>query len=72
MNTEEYFKSLSDEFASVKDRIRNFIGARHWASDGEWKESVVKSVLRGYLTTWSNLDEEIRACPGNRIIHEIS
>lgn len=49
MNTQEYFKSLSDEFASVKDRIRNFIGTRHWASDGQWKESVVKSVLRRYL-----------------------
>jgi hypothetical protein len=49
MNNKEYFKSLSSEFEVLKNRVRNFIGDAHWLSDGEWKESVLRTVLRRHL-----------------------
>ena len=49
MNTAEYFESLTDELRSLKNRIRNFISDAHWQSDGEWKESILRSILRRYL-----------------------
>ncbi len=49
MNTAAYFKSLTDELSSMKNRIRNFIGDVHWQSDGEWKETILRSILRRYL-----------------------
>ena len=49
MNPIEYFRDLSKELKVVQNRIRNFIGDAHWPSDGAWKESVLRSVLRRYL-----------------------
>lgn len=49
MDANAYFRSLTAEIAALKDRIRNFIGEAHWLSDGLWKESVVKAILRRYL-----------------------
>jgi hypothetical protein len=49
METKKHFKSLSTEFRAVKDRVRNLIGNSHWQSDGEWKESVLRSVLSRHL-----------------------
>lgn len=44
-----YFEDLSKELKAVQNRIRNLIGNIHWPSDGAWKESVLRSVLRTYL-----------------------
>jgi hypothetical protein len=49
MNPTEYFKDLSQELRAVQNRIRNLIGPAHWPSDGAWKESVLRTVLRRYL-----------------------
>ena len=49
MDANAYFRSLTAEINALKDRIRNFIGDAHWLSDGLWKESVVKAILRRYL-----------------------
>lgn len=49
MNTAEYFQTLSQELRSLQNRVRNFIGGAHWLTDGEWKESVVRSMLRRHL-----------------------
>lgn len=49
MDTAEYFKALSQEMKSLQNRVRNFIGSSHWLTDGEWKESVVRSMLRRHL-----------------------
>jgi hypothetical protein len=49
MNTAEYFRDLSKELSAVQDRIRNLIGSKHWPSDGMWKESVLRTVLRRHL-----------------------
>jgi len=46
MNVEQYFKSLGSEFTAIKNRVRDFIDDRHWLTDGEWKESVLRSFLR--------------------------
>lgn len=45
----EYHKSIASELRAVKDRIRNLIGGRHWQSDGEHKEAVLRRVLRSHL-----------------------
>lgn len=49
MNTAEYFQTLSQELRSLQNRVRNFIGGSHWLTDGEWKESVLRSMLRRHL-----------------------
>jgi hypothetical protein len=43
------YKSLGIELLSLKDRVRQLIGDRHWQTDGEWKESVLRNVIRRYL-----------------------
>lgn len=46
MHTEDYFRSLSDECTTLKNRVRLLIHDRHWPTDGEWKESVLRSMIR--------------------------
>lgn len=46
MNLEQYFRSLTGECAILKDRVRHFVDDAHWPTDGEWKESVLRSMLR--------------------------
>jgi hypothetical protein len=49
MNTTQYFLSLSQELRGLQNRVRNFIEDAHWQTDGEWKESVLRSFLRRNL-----------------------
>jgi len=49
MDTNKHFISLSAELTAMKDRVRDFIADSHWQTDGEWKESVLRSVLNRYL-----------------------
>ena len=49
MNTNQYFKALSAELQSLQNRVQNFIDGSHWLTDGEWKESVLRSMLRRHL-----------------------
>ncbi len=46
MNTEDYFKSVTSELETLKDRVRHLIDDGHWPTDGEWKESVLRSVVK--------------------------
>lgn len=46
MNLEHYFQSLTDECETLKDRVRHFVSDAHWPTDGEWKESVLRSMLK--------------------------
>jgi len=48
MNTANYFKSLNLELNALKDRVRQF-DCDHWLTDGEWKESVLRTILRRHL-----------------------
>lgn len=49
MDPVDYFEDLSKELAAVQNRVRHLIGDAHWPSDGAWKESVLRTVLRRYL-----------------------
>jgi len=45
MDIPAHYRSLTAELESLKDRVRNFIDDRHWLTDGEWKESVLRSMI---------------------------
>jgi len=45
----EYHKSIAGELKATKDRIRQLIGGRHWQTDGEHKEAVLRKILRNHL-----------------------
>lgn len=49
MDPRNYFKSLGAELDALKQRVRHLLADRHWQTDGEWKESVVRQVLRRQL-----------------------
>ena len=50
MDVRAHFESLTRELEALKDRVRNFsVATPHWQTDGEWKESVLRAVLRGHL-----------------------
>jgi hypothetical protein len=49
MRTTDYLQSLSAETQVLKNRVRYLIEDNHWQTDGEWKESVVRQVLRRHL-----------------------
>jgi hypothetical protein len=49
MDPADYYRSLSQEMDSLKDRIRHLISGGHWPTDGEWKESVLRTILRRHL-----------------------
>ncbi len=48
-NLEKYWKSISHELGSTKDRIRDLIGDAHWQTDGEAKEAVFRNVLSNHI-----------------------
>lgn len=52
---EDYFKSLTSELVSLKNRVRFLIGNQHWGTDGAWKETLVKNTIR-------------RCLPSNRLV----
>ena len=49
MRVEDYFRSLTAEVEALKSRVRHLIETNHWQTDGEWKESVIRQVLRRHL-----------------------
>ncbi|WP_219625019.1 DUF6602 domain-containing protein, partial [Vibrio parahaemolyticus] len=52
MDISEYFKSISAECKALENRVRHFIDNNHWLTDGEWKESVLRTMIS-------------RSCPQN-------
>jgi hypothetical protein len=49
METAAHYRSLSLEIEALKGRVRQLIQSHHWQTDGEWKETVLRSVLRRHL-----------------------
>jgi hypothetical protein len=49
MNVSSYFRSLSAELDALKDRIRYLIEDGHWLTDGEGKESILRTILTRHL-----------------------
>jgi len=48
-NFRAFHKSLTAELKSAKDRVRNLIQDRHWQTNGEHKEAVLRSAIRRHL-----------------------
>ena len=46
MQLMSYFRSVSEELQVVRNRVRHMIDTPHWPTDGEWKESVLRSLIR--------------------------
>jgi hypothetical protein len=50
MDIRAHFASLTQELEALRDRVRNLsVEDPHWPTDGEWKESVLRAVLKSYL-----------------------
>lgn len=49
MDVQSYFESVGLEFRALKQRVRQLIAEVHWQTDGEWKESVLRQILRRHL-----------------------
>jgi len=49
LNVNAHYESLTRELEALKDRVRNFGNRPKWLTDGEWKESVLRSMLRRYI-----------------------
>ena len=49
MPDSNYLPSLSQELNALKNRVRSFIASNHSLTDGEWKESVLRTFLRRHL-----------------------
>lgn len=49
MDAATYYRSLSLEIEALKGRVRQLIRNHHWQTDGEWKETVLRSVFRRHL-----------------------
>lgn len=49
MDVTAYFKSLSTELDALRNRVRHLIGTKHLPTDGEWKESILRTILRRHL-----------------------
>jgi hypothetical protein len=43
----EFHRSVTAELKAVQNKIRNLV--THWATDGEWKEAAIRTVLRRHL-----------------------
>lgn len=46
MDLKRYFQSLTGECETLKNRVRHLVLDAHWPTDGEWKESVLRSMLK--------------------------
>lgn len=44
-----FHKSIVSEMDAMKDRVRHLIQDNHWLTDGEFKETVLRSVIRRHL-----------------------
>ena len=44
-----FHESIAAELEMVRNRVRNLIRDRHWLTDGEYKETVLRSVIRRHL-----------------------
>lgn len=49
MDRQTYFVALSQELSALEDRVRDLMDDPHWLTVGEWKESVVRSILKRHL-----------------------
>ena len=70
MRTEQYFQSLAIEMGALRDRVRYLIEDKHWQTDGEWKESVIRQILRRHLPSAASVGRGFVIGRG-RVSHQI-
>lgn len=70
MRIDDYFRSLTAEVEALRDRVRQLIENRHWQTDGEWKESVIRQVLRRHLPASAQVGRGF-VVTGRRTSHQI-
>jgi hypothetical protein len=46
----KYHESIAAELRYAKDRIRDLIGDKHWLTDGEHKEAILRKTLRDHIS----------------------
>jgi hypothetical protein len=51
MDPAEYYRSITLELKALKGRVRQLIADAHWVTDGEWKESVLRTLLKRHMPT---------------------
>lgn len=44
-----FHKSIAYELDVVRNRVRNLIGSKHWVKEGEYKEAILKNVIKRFL-----------------------
>ncbi|XSG73102.1 DUF6602 domain-containing protein [Herpetosiphon llansteffanensis] len=45
-----YYESINEEFKAIKNQIRLLLGdTKHWLSDGEHKEAILRKILRQHV-----------------------
>src|SRR5579859_865097 len=70
MRMQDYFRSLTGECEALRDRVRHFIEDRHWLTDGEGKESILRTMIgrnapgsvrvgRGFVVSHQNVSTQI-------------
>ena len=59
-NYMDYQKSIAQELASVKNRIRDFIDGNHWGEDGRYKEEILKEVLADKLPSYASIEQAVK------------
>lgn len=48
-DTQKFQESITQELNTIKDRVRNLIGNKHWGEDGRYKEVILRNVLKRFL-----------------------
>lgn len=51
MDVQDYFESVGLELKALQHRVRQLIAGAQWQTDGEWKETVLRQMLRRHLPT---------------------
>lgn len=67
----KYQRSISDELIATKDRVRNFIGDRHWGEDGKYKEIILMNVLKKVLPKSVSLGTGFVICDNGAVSRQI-
>ena len=54
----QFHRNIATELTSKKDRVRHLIAGSHWLTDGEYKESILRSIIN------CKLPFSVAACSG--------
>ena len=61
-----FLSSLAQELRSQSDRVRSLIGNRHWLSDGQHKESLLRDIIERHVPTGILVSHGFVVSPSHR------